>query len=138
MKRIIFLVILFICIAGYAHAGSLTFTWDAPTTNTDNTCVVDHNFFTLHWGAVTGTYPDNINITGSIAENCTDSGIDAGTGCGNIMNCSYTATDILDGTYFFVLTSTDFNDNWSAPSNEVTATIDAVRHNPVTNFGVTH
>ncbi len=113
----IFLSLLF---CSRLYAGEVNLTWDRPTTNVDATCISDHAGFNLYYNTTSGDYSTFDDI-GDIA--CTDSGVDAGTGCGNIYNCSYTKTGLGEGAWYFYVTSYDTAGNESDYSNEASTEI---------------
>lgn len=136
-KKIILLVVIMGVISVSAHAERVVLKWDASTINVDGTCIDDHNYFTIHRGIVSETYIDQFDIPGTFNDTCINSGIDAGTGCGNIFNCTYAQTDVPAGSSFFALTSDDFSGNRSDYSNETMFIVeDKTEHNPATNFDV--
>ena len=95
---------------------SAVLTWDAPTTNDDidNSCITDHGGYNVYYGE------DSANLANLIRNadaTCTDTGLDAGTGCGNIFQCTYTVSSLTNGTWYFAVTSYDLAGNESEHSN---------------------
>ncbi len=113
------------------YAADATLTWEAPTTNTDGSCVSDHAGYKVYYGTTSGNYTNTDDI-GNIA--CADTGMDAGTGCGNIYSCSYTVTGLSEASWFFSVTSYDTAGNESSYSNETGKVISA----PVLNSATTY
>jgi len=110
MKKLLFGVIAFFFMCGMACAASnVTFEWDANSES-------DLAGYRLYQSQVSGSYTDVPVVT-----------IPAGTE-------TTTLLDVPDGTYFWVLTAYDTNENESGPSNEVTKTIDSTPPEPPKNF----
>ncbi|VAW38960.1 hypothetical protein MNBD_GAMMA01-1342 [hydrothermal vent metagenome] len=136
LRKMIFAWVLFIGLMFaplYAIAGDATLTWNAPTTNTDASCVTDHAGFNVYFGTSSGSY--NTELT-NVPATCNDTGVDAGTGCGNIISCNYIATDIPDGMRYFVVTAFDLAGNNSEPSNEQSKLIDGTSPSSPANLTV--
>jgi len=79
-----------------------TLSWDAPTTNTDETELTDLAGYKVYYGTTSGVYDNVIDVA------------DVTT---------YTLTDISPGTYYFAVTAYDDGGNESDYSNEVSKTI---------------
>ncbi len=95
---------------------SAVLTWDAPTTNDDidNSCITDHGGYNVYYGE------DSANLANLIRNadaTCTDTGLDAGTGCGNIFQCTYTVSSLTNGTWYFAVTAYDLAGNESGHSS---------------------
>jgi fibronectin type 3 domain-containing protein len=83
--------------------GSAQLTWDAPTTNTDETPLTDLDGYKVYYGTSSGSYTTSINV-------------------GNVT--TYTVTGLSSGTtYYFAVTAYDLSANESDYSNEVNKTI---------------
>ena len=106
---IIYLIIIIIT-GGCGDGGSggdggtenATLSWDAPTTNTDETELTDLAGYKVYYGTTSGVYDNVIDVA------------DVTT---------YTLTDISPGTYYFAVTAYDDGGNESDYSNEVSKTI---------------
>ncbi len=108
-RNILCLYILFIIIvslnASVAFSGFAILSWDAPTTNADGTPLTDLAGYRIHYGTSSGNYSQNINV-------------------GNVS--TYTLDNLPEGfSYYFATTAYDATGNESAPSNEVSKTIQA-------------
>ena len=66
--------------------GSATLTWNPPTTNTDGSSLTDLTGYRIYWGTTQGTYPNSVTVNSP--------GIS-----------SYVVSNLVAGTYFFVVTS---------------------------------
>jgi hypothetical protein len=84
--------------------GSATITWNPPTTNTDGSALTDLAGFRIYWGTTRDDYPNSVAINSP--------GIS-----------SYVITDLVAGTYFFVMTSLNSSGEESAYSNAASKTI---------------
>ena len=136
MKRLIFAWMLFIVLMLaplYVIAGEAVLSWDAPTTNTDNTCITDQGGYNVYHSSASGVYDTELL---DVPAFCVDTGDDSGTGCGNVFRCNYTVTTLSDGMRYFVVTSVDLAGNNSDPSSEVSKLIDGTSHNSPTNVTV--
>jgi PKD repeat protein len=84
------------------HAAQLQLTWNAPSTNTDNTPLTDLAGYRLYYGEQSGIYTQNIDV-------------------GNLT--TYMLAGLNGGqTYYFVMTAYDTSENESAFSDETNAT----------------
>ena len=102
MKKILAVLAMVLMFAGMACAESnVTFVWDANTES-------DLAGYRLYQSQMSGSYPDP-----HVAE------IPAGTE-------TVTINDVPDGTYYWVLTAFDTDENESGYSNEVTANLDTL------------
>ncbi len=103
-----------------AFAGTATLSWDAPTTSEDTTCLTDLSHYKAYYSTTSGSYVDFWQVAVGAPElSCVDTGVDAGTGCGNISTCTYTADGLTAGTWYFVVTARDFSGNEGIESNMV-------------------
>jgi len=118
----VLLCLLFIPLAAYA--GEARLTWERPTTNEDGTCLTDLAGFKLYYSTTPADHSSFDDI-GDVT--CTDTGIDAGTGCGNVYSCAYTKKDLGDGTWYFFVTAYDFTGHESDYSNQADTLIDTAR-----------
>ena len=113
MKRILLFVLAVLFLATSAFAASnVTFEWDANNE-------ADLAGYRLYQSTQSGTYVGNPVAT-----------IAKGTEM-------VTLTDVPDGTWYWVLTAYDTNDNESEYSNEVTASLDTEAPAPPQNFIIT-
>lgn len=112
----------FLVIISYttAYAGDVTLSWYVPTTNVDGTCLTDLQGYNVYYGVSSGIYGyvDSLDITNPDLI-CIDTWVDAGTGCGNIKDCTYTITNLNYGTWFLSLTTYDTSGNESGYSSEI-------------------
>jgi uncharacterized membrane protein len=80
-------------------AGDATLSWNAPTTNEDNTPLTDLAGYKIYYGTVPGNYSTSIDV-------------------GNVT--TYQISNLTDGlTYYFASTAYDASGNESVHSNEV-------------------
>jgi len=101
MKKFLAVLAMVLMFVSLAHADSnVTFTWDANSES-------DLAGYRIYQSTTSGTY------------GAFETHIPAGTE-------TVTLTDIPDGTYFWVLTAYDTDDNESGYSNEVTANLDTL------------
>jgi len=115
MKKILAVLAMVLMFAGTAFADSeITFEWDA---NSEGDLVG----YRLYQSDTSGSY--------TFGDGNQVATITAGTEI-------VTITGITDGTYFWVLTAYDTNENESGPSNEVTKTIDNTPPAPPQNFWI--
>ncbi len=112
--------------SGVGGTKSVALSWDAPTTNDEIpvTCLTDLGSYRLYYndtGSVSKTtYVNYYTISvSSPSLSCVNTGVDAGTGCGNISTCTYTADGLTAGTWYFVVTARDFSGNEGIESNMV-------------------
>lgn len=121
IKTLIVIAAVSLCLNGisYSASGSVQLNWDAPTTSEDLSCLTDLSFYKVYYGSATS--PTDFWTTALNDSNlsCVDSGIDAGTGCGNIPKCTFITPPLGIGTWYFNVTANDFSNNESVPSNEV-------------------
>ena len=82
-----------------ALAGSVTLSWDAPTTNEDGSPLTDLGGYTLYWATQSGGYA-------------------APAGNLDVGNALTVTVDVPDNTWF-VVTAYDTSGNQSGYSNEV-------------------
>ncbi len=80
--------------------GSVTLTWDAPTTNADGTPLTDLAGYKIYYRTSSGSYGTPIDVS---YENATN----------------YTVDSLSSGTWCFVVTAYDTSLNESDYSNEV-------------------
>lgn len=97
------LVIVFsLILVGRAHAAqTITFLWDAPTTNADGTPLTDLGGYEIAFGTSSRNYSDIRNV-------------------GNVTTVTYS---FENGTYYAAVRAYDLAGNRSAYSNEVTFTV---------------
>lgn len=96
------------------------FSWEAPNTNLDGSCVTDLGGYRLYYGEVPGVYTV-VHLVALAGTSCVDSG--TSNSCGAIMTCSYEVDDLPAGTWYFAMTAYDLDGNESTYSNEVSKTI---------------
>ncbi len=85
--------------------GSATLSWTPPTENTDNTPLTDLAGFKIHYGTSSGNYSEVVDVNS------------AGV-------TSYVVENLGAGTWYFVVTAYNSLGIESAPSEEVSKTID--------------
>ncbi len=83
---------------GGGTSGTVTLTWDAPTTNEDGTPLNDLGGYKVYYGRSSGSYTNSI-----------DAGLDNSIAIGALSQ----------GTWFFAVTAYDTSGNESGYSNEV-------------------
>lgn len=88
-----------------ATSGSATLSWQAPQTNADGSALTDLAGFRIYYGTASGSYSQTINVADPTATRYTISSLPG------------------SATYFFVLRAYDKNNVESAPSPEVSKTI---------------
>ena len=102
--KTIILTLALLLIPTIALAGSVTLSWDPPTTNSDGTPLTDLSGYVVYYGTDSGSYTKNIDI-------------------GNVV--TYSVSGLTDNLiYHFAVTAYDFSGNESGYSNEVAATIE--------------
>jgi hypothetical protein len=84
--------------------GSATLSWNPPTTNTDGSALTNLAGYKIYWGTTQGSYPNSVAINSP--------GIS-----------SYVLTNLVAGTYFFVMTSLSSAGEESAYSNAASKTV---------------
>ena len=82
-----------------AATGSTTLTWVPPTTKTDGTLLDNLAGYRIYWGNSPGTHPNSTTIN--------NPGI-----------ATYVVSNLVPGTYYFVVTAFDAAANESVLSNE--------------------
>ncbi len=85
-------------------SNSATLSWQAPTSNVDETELTDLAGFRIYYGKASGTYSEITDIN-------------------NPLTTEYTIEGLAEGTYFFAATAYDITGNESDYSNEVSKTI---------------
>jgi hypothetical protein len=96
--------------AGLTTTGTVSLTWDAPTTRTDGTSLnpaTDLTTYKLYYGTSPGNYTQYIDVKPNVT-------------------APYTTTDtvtLVSGTYYFVVTAVDTLGNESAYSADVVRTL---------------
>jgi len=100
--------------------------WDAPTTYSDGTCLAITSLygFNVYWGtAAGGPYPNTTALT--VAEaGCYETNTPDGFGCGNLWECTYTVSDLSNGTWYFSVSAVDINNVESTLPPEVSKIFD--------------
>ena len=105
-RHITFVVLLILSIAALAYAGSVTLTWDSPTTNTDSTPLTDLAYFNIYYGASSGLYSGI--ATSVLATNPSPT----------IPEAYSTTFTMPSGTWYFVVTAVSSTGQESDWSNE--------------------
>ncbi|MDH3972756.1 MAG: fibronectin type III domain-containing protein [Deltaproteobacteria bacterium] len=103
---------------GTANGTNITLTWTAPSTSQSGSCASDLDGYVIHYGIAPRTYTAQIPVN-LIEISCTDTGVGAPSGCGNINNCSYTLSGLSPNEWFFSLKVVDAAGNESSFSNEL-------------------
>lgn len=117
MKNLIFATILVLLFTSFVYPATetVTFMWDAPTTNADGTALVDLAGFRIYCGASSNNY----DSTPLIDTNNT--------------TASY---DFSDGTYFCNVKAYDASGNESMFDGEVSFIVDTVAPSACSNFRI--
>jgi hypothetical protein len=84
--------------------GSATLSWMPPTTNTDGSPLGDLAGYKIYWGTSKGSYPNSATVK--------NSGV-----------ATFVVTDLLPGTWYFVVTSFNADGVESAQSNVGSKTV---------------
>ncbi len=82
--------------------GSVSLSWDAPTTDENGDPLVDLIGYNVYMGSTPGTYTDVFELDDDTAVEI---------------------SDLIPGTYYFVVTAIDASGNESTQSNEVSAVV---------------
>ena len=97
--------------------------WDDPTTRTDGTCIGSdpvnryHIFFSQTRFGFTDGEVLTVNKNNSPVA-CIDTGVDAGTGCGNVFTCTYVILNAPSGDcWYLTMTVETVNERESLTSN---------------------
>ena len=93
-------------------AATVTLTWDAPTTNSDNTALTDLSGYRVYMSTTSGQYN-----SGNIVKN----NIPASSSTGGVTETT-TVDNLTNGTYYFIVTAYDIYGNESGNSNETQKT----------------
>ena len=94
---------------GLPSTQSKTLCWDAPTTNTDGSPLIDLAGYKVYWSSTSGTYTEALSK-------------DVGMGVPSGVGACYTITSTLNGKYFFVVTAYNVSRFESAFSSEISQT----------------
>ncbi|MFZ3091178.1 MAG: fibronectin type III domain-containing protein [Nitrospirota bacterium] len=108
----LFFFILCLLNANTVLAASVTLTWDAPTTNSDNTALTDLSGYRVYMSTTSGQYN-----SGNIVKN----NIPASSSTGGVTETT-TVDNLTNGTYYFIVTAYDIYGNESGNSNEIQKT----------------
>jgi Fibronectin type III domain len=84
--------------------GNVTINWNAPTQNTDGSVLTDLAGFKIHYGTASGKYTQTITVS-------------------NPGLATYVVTDLAVGKYYFAVTAYSSAGTESAPSSEVSTTV---------------
>jgi hypothetical protein len=84
--------------------GSVTLSWDPPTTNADGSPLTDLASYRIYYGTTSGNYPNVRTVS-------------------NPGMATFVVDNLVPGAYVFVITALDTSSNESARSNEATATV---------------
>ena len=107
---------MFFTTIAWSQSQPINLSWDAPTTNEDNSCLSDLSHYNVYYSNTSNSYP-NFWTVDAASLSCVDTG--NSTGCGNVFKCSYsTPQDMAEGTWYFVVTANDYSGNESVRSNE--------------------
>ncbi|MCO4321595.1 hypothetical protein [Aliidiomarina quisquiliarum] len=99
---------------------SATLTWEAPTTNTDGSCLTNLQSFNINYGLSSGVY-GHTDTLDSQAAACSSTGQQ--TTCGEVLNCSYMVENLSSASWYFAIQAVDSVGNISEPSEEGIKTI---------------
>ncbi len=94
-------------LAVVAHAGTVSLTWTAPTTNADGTPLTDLSGYYVHHGTSPGVYGQSTFVG---------------------LTTNAQVTNLSAGTYYFAVTASDTSGNVSDYSNEATSTVTSTSH----------
>lgn len=83
----------------------MTLSWQPPTENTDGSALTDLSGYVINYGTQSGDYTSSITLT-------------------NPGLTTYVVDNLAAGTYYFSITATASDGSESAPSPEVSATVD--------------
>ncbi len=103
---------------------ALTLTWTSPTRNSDDSCLVDLQGYTIDFKKTTSNYSvlDTVALD-STNLNCAIDTSNPDTRCGGAMVCSYKTQQLAAGTWFFKIKAANLQGTFSTDSNEVTSLI---------------
>lgn len=102
--------------------GEMTVTWDAPTTNADQTCLSDLSGYRIVYGTASRVYQLNETVAVNAAS-CVDSGTAPVPGCGNSSVCTYTVRGLGAGTWYVAVQAYDAAGGYSNNSNEIVRSV---------------
>ena len=105
------------------YGPTATLTWNAPTTTVDDECLTNLSGYNIHYGNTSGQYENVETLSlSSGAYSCEQ--INFSSNCSEEIHvCSYTVTDLTEGTWFFAIQAYDAQGNTSGLSNEASKTI---------------
>ena len=87
---------------GAGGSSGVRVSWDAPTTNDDDSCLTDLSGYRLYRGQASGSYGYVENLTVANVS-CVDSG--TSTSCGSVLRCSYDVSGLAPGDWYFTVTA---------------------------------
>jgi len=102
--------------------GSATLSWDAPTTNFDQSCLTNLTGYRIYYGTTSGRYTYKKEITLAQAT-CANSG--AVGSCGPVQACSARISGLDAGTWYFVISATNADGDSGIVSGESSAQVAA-------------
>ena len=119
MKTLLMVLLSLLFIVSIAVAGTVTLTWDAPTTYTDGSQIALDQLgaYKVYYGHASHTYTSNVSVPNPMTPTVT-----------------YVLSSLPTGTYFFAVAATDIYGNESDPSNEVSKFVSAGPPSPPTNL----
>jgi hypothetical protein len=97
---------------GTSEPGSVTLTWDAPTTNADGSPLDDLAGYKVYYGYPSRNYTDFIDV-----------GMPSCQTINGKTNCTYTVSNLSSGEYYFAVTAYDISGNMSMYSNEAVKSV---------------
>jgi hypothetical protein len=106
---------------GGGGTAAVTVQWDAPITNTDQSCIAALGGFIVSYGESPGLYSKQVDVPLAGA-NCANSG--TSTSCGSVLTCSHQLAGLAAGNWYFTVTVYDSDLSRSETSNEASVTID--------------
>lgn len=98
-------------------------TWNAPTTTIGDECLANLSGYNIHYSRTSGQYDhvDSLSLT-SGAFSCEQTNYS--TNCSEEIHiCSYTVTNLTEGTWYFAVQAYDSQGNVSGLSNEASKII---------------
>jgi hypothetical protein len=106
--------------SGTTGTGTVTLSWNAPTSYSDQSCVTNLAGYTVNYGTSSGAYGFQESIPVGSA-NCVDTGVTSA--CGPVMSCSYTVKGLSKGKWYFSTSAYTADSTVSPLSNEASYSV---------------